>query len=131
MKQYVEIRSTSNIVTLGMMQTLLRVNNIDFLTRDEYYIQVDPLVSTAIGGAKILVEESQLINAQKILEEGGIDMKEDNENLPPFMGGLTQYVSKIPFISHLNLELQLVIILSTFFVVLGIVAYFILMFLYF
>ncbi len=131
MKQYIQIATTDNIVRLGMMQTLLRVNDIDFVTRDEYYLQVDPLATYAVGGAKLLVEESQATNALEILEKSGHQIKESEERLPPFMEEITKYTNKIPFLKNLNEELKLIAGLSIFFVALAIVAYCLLMLIYF
>jgi Putative prokaryotic signal transducing protein len=52
-------------MTLGMLQE----NDINCHLKDEYIVTTDPLLNAAVGGIKIMVEESQFARAQELLKE--------------------------------------------------------------
>jgi hypothetical protein len=50
---------------MGMLQAA----GINCHIKDEYTITIDPLLSPALGGMKLMVEEADLEEALKMLEE--------------------------------------------------------------
>lgn len=54
-----------------MAKGYLEANEIDTLIRDELTVQVNNFYSNAIGGVKLLVRNSDLEDAVKLLKDGG------------------------------------------------------------
>jgi hypothetical protein len=49
----------------------LRDSDINCHLKDEYTLTIDPLLSPALGGIKLMVAESQVGRALELLEETG------------------------------------------------------------
>jgi hypothetical protein len=52
-------------MTLGMLQE----NGINCHLKDEYIVTIDPLLNPAVGGIKLMVEETQYNDAVEILKK--------------------------------------------------------------
>lgn len=63
-----------------MAKGFLESEGIDTEIRDEYTAQVNNFYSNAIGGVKILIEESNYENGLKILQKGGFVNPDNAEN---------------------------------------------------
>ena len=66
---FVQIRSFDNYISAHISLTRLQDAGINCHLKDEYTITIDPLLSPALGGMKLMVYESQVERAIKILEE--------------------------------------------------------------
>ncbi len=66
---YLPIRAYDNYVNANLELALLRDAGIDCHIKDEYTITIDPLLSPALGGMKLMVEEASVSKAQNVLRE--------------------------------------------------------------
>jgi DNA-directed RNA polymerase subunit RPC12/RpoP len=66
---FVQLRSYDNYLNANMQLSMLKEEGINCYIKDEYTITIDPLLSPAIGGMKLMVDELQIESAKKILEE--------------------------------------------------------------
>jgi len=65
---YVTIRSYDNYINANMTLAMLKEGGIDCYIRDEHTITIDPLLSPALGGMKLMVHENDLKDALSILD---------------------------------------------------------------
>jgi len=68
LKMYVTIRSYDNYINANMTMAMLKEGGIDCYIRDEHTITIDPLLSPALGGMKLMVHENDLKDALSILD---------------------------------------------------------------
>ncbi len=66
---YVQLRSFDNYIHANIQLGMLQDRGINCHLQDEFIITIDPLLSPAIGGMKLMVHETQAQRAIKILEE--------------------------------------------------------------
>lgn len=66
---FVQIRSFDNYIEANMVVGMLQENGINCHLNDENTITIDPLLSPAIGGMKLMVYESQAERAKEILQQ--------------------------------------------------------------
>ena len=66
---YVNIRSFDNYVYANIQLGMLQNEGIDCHLQDELTITIDPLLSPALGGMKLMVNEFQVNRAMKLLAE--------------------------------------------------------------
>lgn len=66
---FVQIRSFDNYIEANMVLGMLQENGINCHLKDEHTITIDPLLSPAIGGMKLMVYESQAQRANELLIE--------------------------------------------------------------
>ena len=66
---FVQLRSYDNYLSANMQLSMLKEEGITCYIKDEYTITIDSLLSPAIGGMKLMVDEVQIDSANKILEE--------------------------------------------------------------
>ena len=71
-----QIRSFDNYIQANIQMGMLHDQGINCHLQDEYTITIDPLLSPAIGGMKLMVYESQVSRALQLLDE--VDKKEDD-----------------------------------------------------
>lgn len=71
MGKYIEIRAFDNYIYAHIILTKLQDSGINCHLKDEYTITIDPLLSPALGGIKLMVAEPQVARALKLLEESG------------------------------------------------------------
>lgn len=67
--QFIQIRSFDNYIEANLVLGMLQENGINCHLKDENTITIDPLLSPAIGGMKLMVYESQAERAKEILTE--------------------------------------------------------------
>jgi len=66
---YLIFRSFDNYIYANILLLRLKSEGIDCYIKDENTITIDPLLSPAIGGMKLMVNESDLVRATNLLEE--------------------------------------------------------------
>lgn len=66
---YVLIRAYDNYVYANIQCSLLQENGIRCHLKDENTVTIDPLLSPAIGGIKLMVADLQAERAEEILDE--------------------------------------------------------------
>ena len=67
--KFVNLRAYDNYVYANMQLSLLQEQGINCHLKDEHTLTIDPLLSPAIGGIKLMVMDVQVERAQEILEE--------------------------------------------------------------
>lgn len=65
---FLPIRSYDNYITANLELALLKQAGINCYIKDEYTITIDPLLSPALGGMKLMVEENSAEEAKAILD---------------------------------------------------------------
>ena len=65
---YVEIRSFDNYIEANIVLNMLRHAGIECHLKDEHIVTIDPLLSPAIGGMKLMVHHSQVENAWDMID---------------------------------------------------------------
>jgi hypothetical protein len=66
---FVALRSFDNYVYAHIVLTMLRDSGINCHLKDENIITLDPFLSPALGGMKLMVESTQVEEATELLEE--------------------------------------------------------------
>jgi hypothetical protein len=67
--EFVRVRAYDNYVYANMQLGMLQADGITCYLKDEYTVTIDPLLSPALGGIKLMVQESQLTQAEALLKE--------------------------------------------------------------
>jgi len=66
---YVAIRSFDNYIYANILLARLKEAGFDCYLKDENTITIDPLLSPAIGGMKLMVLENDLAHVRSLLDE--------------------------------------------------------------
>ena len=66
---FVPIRAYDNYIKAAIELSLLKDAGIICYLKDEYTITIDPLLSPALGGMKLMVEEEEFLKARQILDK--------------------------------------------------------------
>jgi hypothetical protein len=66
---YIQLRSFDNYINANIQLGMLQNEGINCHLQDEYIITLDPLLSPAIGGMKLMVHETQAKRAMKLLDD--------------------------------------------------------------
>jgi hypothetical protein len=66
---FVEVRSYDNYIDAHLMLGQLRAEFINCHLLNENSVTIDPFLSNAIGGIKLMVAETQLERALELIEE--------------------------------------------------------------
>ena len=66
---FVELRSFDNYIEANIVLNMLRHSNISCHLKDEYTVTIDPLLSPALGGMKLMVHTSQVERAWDMMDE--------------------------------------------------------------
>ena len=66
---FVELRSFDNYIEANIVLNMLQHQNIVCHLKDENIITIDPFLSPAIGGMKLMVHHSQVDRAWKLMED--------------------------------------------------------------
>ena len=69
MERFIEIRSYDNYIYANIVLGKLLDAGINCHLKDEFTITIDPLLSPALGGIKVMVAQSQVDRALELLEE--------------------------------------------------------------
>jgi hypothetical protein len=70
-ERFIEIRAYDNYIYAHIVLGRLREDGINCHLKDENTITIDPLLSPALGGIKLMVAQSQVDRALELLEETG------------------------------------------------------------
>lgn len=64
-----QIASFDNFMLANMTLGLLQENEINCHLKDENIVTIDPLLNPAVGGIKLMVEESEFEKAKQLIKE--------------------------------------------------------------
>jgi hypothetical protein len=71
--RFILLRSFDNYISAHIAMGRLKEEYINCYLQDEHSVTIDPLISNAIGGIKLMVAESQAERALEILNELNTD----------------------------------------------------------
>lgn len=66
---FVELRSFDNYIEANIVLNMLRHHNINCHLKDENIITIDPLLSPALGGMKLMVHHAHVERAWNLMDE--------------------------------------------------------------
>jgi len=66
---FVPLRTFDNYIEANIVMNMLVASGINAHLKDEFTITIDPLLSPALGGMKLMVHENDLKDALSILEQ--------------------------------------------------------------
>lgn len=66
--EYIELRSFDNYMEANIVLSMLQHANINCHLKDEHIVTIDPLLSPAIGGMKLMVHYAQAERAWELLD---------------------------------------------------------------
>ena len=72
-----QIASYDNFLLANMTMGLLTENEIKCQLKDEHIVTMDPLLNPAVGGIKLLVEDSDFERAQALIKKAEDDYVKD------------------------------------------------------
>lgn len=67
--KFIELCSFDNYVTANIVLGMLQNDGINCHLRDEYTVTIDPFLSPALGGMKIMVNEEQYQQAVELIAD--------------------------------------------------------------
>lgn len=67
--KYISIRSYDNYINANLERSLLEEAGINCHIKDEFTVTIDPLLSPALGGMKLMVEEKNVTKALGLLND--------------------------------------------------------------
>lgn len=67
--KYVQLRSFDNYIEANIVLNMLQANNINCHLKDENLVTIDPLLSPAVGGMKLMVHPTHVQQAWDLLNE--------------------------------------------------------------
>jgi hypothetical protein len=67
MMDFIQIRSFDNYISAHIVMAMLQDDGINCHLKDEYTLTIDPLLSPALGGIKLMVADSQVQRALELL----------------------------------------------------------------
>jgi hypothetical protein len=67
--ELVIVRTFNNYFSANIMLTKLQASGIECYLKDEYTVTIDPILSNAIGGIKLVVKKKDEEEIRKILQE--------------------------------------------------------------
>ncbi|MEO5782934.1 MAG: hypothetical protein ABIQ07_06675 [Ginsengibacter sp.] len=82
--ELVTLQAFDNFFSANIQLTRLRAAGIECYLKDEYTVTIDPLLSNAIGGIKLLVRKSEEHAVRKLLRE--MNAEADSKLLCPQCG---------------------------------------------
>jgi hypothetical protein len=68
---FIQVQAFDNYVSAHIVMAMLLDAGINCHLKDEYTLTIDPLLSPALGGIKLMVAGSQLERALELLESTG------------------------------------------------------------
>jgi Putative prokaryotic signal transducing protein len=71
------IATYDNYMLANMALGMLQENNINCHLKDEYVVTIDPFLSPAVGGIKLMIEEADTNRALLLLKEAEADYIKD------------------------------------------------------
>jgi type III secretory pathway lipoprotein EscJ len=70
---FIQVRSFDNYIEANIVLNMLQHYDINCHLKDEYTVTIDPFLSPALGGMKLMVHHSQVERAMELLEAKGDD----------------------------------------------------------
>jgi hypothetical protein len=67
MNDFIQIRSFDNYISAHIVMSMLQSDDINCHLKDEYTLTIDPFLSPALGGIKLMVAASQVERALELL----------------------------------------------------------------
>jgi len=67
--EFIQLRSFDNYISAHITLTMLQDAGINCYLKDEHIITLDPFLSPALGGMKLMVYPTQAERAVELLEE--------------------------------------------------------------
>ncbi len=67
--KFIELCSFDNYIKANIVLGMLQESGINCHLKDEYTITIDPFLSPALGGMKIMVYGAQFVRAKEIIDE--------------------------------------------------------------
>jgi phage FluMu protein Com len=67
--EYIPVRAFDNYIEANLLKARLQDAGINCYLKDEYTLTIDPLLSPALGGMKLMVPENQVPEALAIIQE--------------------------------------------------------------
>jgi Putative prokaryotic signal transducing protein len=64
---FIQIRAFDNYISAHIVMNMLLDDGINCHLKDEYTLTIDPLLSPALGGIKLMVADSQVERALELL----------------------------------------------------------------
>jgi predicted RNA-binding Zn-ribbon protein involved in translation (DUF1610 family) len=84
MNDLVILQTFDNFFNANIQLTRLRAMGVECYLKDEYIVTIDPFLSNAIGGIKLMVRKSEERNVRKLLRE--MNAESDQKLLCPQCG---------------------------------------------
>jgi hypothetical protein len=66
--EMITIRTFNNYITASMLLSRLQHEGLECYLKDEYAVTIDPLLSNAIGGIKLIVRSEDIEKAKELLQ---------------------------------------------------------------
>ena len=82
--EMVTLQTFDNYFNANIQMTRLRAAGVECYLKDEYTVTIDPLLSNAIGGIKLLIRKSEEHSVRKLLRE--MNEEADSKLLCPQCG---------------------------------------------
>jgi Putative prokaryotic signal transducing protein len=108
MSSFVTILTVPFPGNVSIIKARLESEGIKCFLKDDVTIQIDPLISNAVGGTKLQVKEEDAPQALEILYSQGYLTRESVEN-PDTYSGLKKFADQLPFFKKLRFEMRLLI----------------------
>lgn len=70
---YLQLRSFDNYIYANILLNRLKDQGFDCYLKDENTVTIDPLLSPAIGGMKLMVNESEAARAKAFLDQAEVE----------------------------------------------------------
>lgn len=67
--EYVQLRSFDNYIEANIVLTMLQAAHVVCYLKDEHTVTIDPLLSPAIGGMKLMVHHTHAERAWSLMDE--------------------------------------------------------------
>lgn len=109
MSNWITIRTFTYTHEAHLARAILESGGIDVLLKDEFMTQIYSFYSTAIGGVKIQVRDSDYQDAVRILTESGY-IPENPENPAKLTVWFDKFTSGFPFIGGTAVKIRFLIL---------------------
>jgi hypothetical protein len=103
MNKFVKVIAFTYPHEAHLAKCLLESFGINVIIEDEYTVQVNNFYSNAVGGVKLLVEETQVENALSILKEGEYIKPQYQKPKIKFEKFSSEYKEKCPYCESTNI----------------------------
>lgn len=90
--KYIQIQTYDNYIESHMARGILESENISCWLKDENTVTIDPILTNAVGGIKLMVATSQVDRAKELLDITNKHFKQTNP-CPNCGGTDVEYVS--------------------------------------